>query len=201
MFSHARGYICWTTHALVQARTTFWTHWLWHQTWVWCSRLHESTNLTINSQVMLWNGVIACMKAPVLHNMYSRAGDNTFFNIEYAKHLGTTGCHPRERQHIYIYIYIYICVYICIYIYIYMYMYTHAYYYIHTHMYMYVICVHVMFIIIIIIITIIIIIMSSSNVKVRRDVAANNCPWRYAASSPLRLEVCLLSAWVQVRGN
>ena len=44
------------------------------------------------------------MRAHVVHNMYSRAGENTFFVIEYAKHLGTTGGHP----HIYIYIYIYI---------------------------------------------------------------------------------------------
>ena len=105
MFSHAPGYIFWKTHALVRATTSFWTHWMWHQTWAWCSRLHESTNLTINSQVMLWNGVLACMKAPVVQNVYSRAGDNTFFNIEYAKNLGTTGCHPREYIYIYIYIY------------------------------------------------------------------------------------------------
>ena len=47
--------------------------------------------------------------------MNSRAGENTFFNIEYAKRGGTTGCQP----HIYIYIYIYIHVCVCIYIYIY----------------------------------------------------------------------------------
>ena len=49
-----------------------------------------------------WNGVLACMRARVIQHMYSRAGDNTFFNIEYAK----KGDACRDLSHIYIYIYI-----------------------------------------------------------------------------------------------
>ena len=47
------------------------------------------------------------MRAPVVQNMYSRAGDNTFFNITCLKNLSTTASHP--HIYIYIYIYIYIC--------------------------------------------------------------------------------------------
>ena len=90
----------------------------------WCSRLHESSSLTISSQVMLWNGVLACMRAHVIQNMYYRAGENTFFNMEYAKQ----GVPTRDHPHIYIYIYIYyiynvyacVCIHI-VYIYIYIY--------------------------------------------------------------------------------
>ena len=57
------------------------------------------------------------MGAPAFQNMYSRACENTFFNIEYAKIGGTTGWQP----HIYIYIYIYTYTYTYIYIYIYTY--------------------------------------------------------------------------------
>ena len=49
------------------------------------------------------------MRAPVFHNMYSRAGENTFFIIEHAKNLGTTGGHPREYIYIYIYIHVERC--------------------------------------------------------------------------------------------
>ena len=36
------------------------------------------------------------MRAPVLQNMCSRAGENIFFNIEYAQHGSTTAGQPRE---------------------------------------------------------------------------------------------------------
>ena len=44
------------------------------------------------------------MRAPVVQNMYSRAGEDTFFNIEYAKKTRM----QRPFSYIYIYIYIYI---------------------------------------------------------------------------------------------
>ena len=68
------------------------------------------------------------MRAPVVQKMYSRAGENTFFIIGYAKNLGTTGGHPREYIYIYIYIYIERERDIYIYIYIYTYVYTYIIY-------------------------------------------------------------------------
>ena len=50
------------------------------------------------------------MRAPAFHNMYSRAGENTFFIIEYAKHLGTTDGHPHMYIHVLVYYYISILV-------------------------------------------------------------------------------------------
>ena len=47
------------------------------------------------------------MRAPVFHNMCSRAGENTFFNIECATNGSTTAGQP-ICIYIYIYIYIYI---------------------------------------------------------------------------------------------
>ena len=48
------------------------------------------------------------MRAPVFQNMYSRAGENTLFIIEYAKNIGITGGHPHKYIYIYIYIHIHI---------------------------------------------------------------------------------------------
>ena len=104
---------------------------------------------------MLCNGVLACMRAPVLQNMHSRAGEHTFFIIEYATNLGTAGCQPREYIYIYIYIYFYMCthihiyiyiyiiyiyIYICVHVYIHIYTYIHVYTYtnIHTHTHIYI---------------------------------------------------------------
>ena len=57
------------------------------------------------------------MRAPFVQNMYSRAGADTFFNIKYAKNLGTTA--TQSHTYIYIYIYTYPSIYLYIYIYIY----------------------------------------------------------------------------------
>ena len=108
------GYIFWKTHALVQARTSFWTHWMWHQTWVWCSRLHESTNFTINSQVMLRNGVLACIRAPGCFSKHVLSCRwEHLFQHRICQKWGAPQAATLENIYIYIYIYIHIHTFIC----------------------------------------------------------------------------------------